>query len=126
MRLTAYQAQALRVKMLAEQNGQCVLCCYPCAASEAVLDHDHRHGHVRGVLHRGCNAMLGVIENNRARFLLGGPRMESMLGRVGLYINRDFSGNPLYHTFRSEEEKRVRRATKARKARVVKKEKASA
>jgi hypothetical protein len=105
--------------MLAEQGGRCLLCCDH-IADDAVLDHDHKTGRVRGVLHRGCNAMLGHIENNTARNNLHGGRLFSMLSRVEDYLSRRYDSNPLHHTHRTEEEKRVRRNKKARATRAAK------
>lgn len=97
-----------RAQMLADQGYRCVLCC-ELVADDDVLDHDHKTGHLRGVLHRGCNAMLGHIENNRARNGLSGPRLFRMLMRVEQYLTADYSSNPLHHSHRTAEQKRVRR-----------------
>ena len=41
---------------------------FECNMSDAVLDHDHKTGMVRGVLHRQSNARGGKIENSWKRF----------------------------------------------------------
>lgn len=120
-KLTASQVSAQRAKMLEQQGGLCLLCCDRIEVSEAVLDHCHTEGHCRGVLHRGCNSMLGVIENNRPRYLLRGPRLFAMLERVEGYLSADATANPLHHTFKTDEQKRVARNAKARKTRAAKK-----
>lgn len=97
-----------------------MLCCDRVGPDEAVLDHCHTTGHCRGVLHRGCNSMLGVIENNRPRYMLKGPRLFAMLERVEKYLAADPTSNPLYHTFKTPEQKRVAKNTRARKARAAK------
>lgn len=52
--------------MLQRQNNCCGLC-NEVIIDDAVLDHDHKTGELRMVLHRGCNALLGKIENNMPR-----------------------------------------------------------
>lgn len=46
------------------QNGQCALCDLSLDKVTPNIDHDHKTGHVRGVLCRGCNISLGSIEKN--------------------------------------------------------------
>lgn len=120
-KLTASQVKAQRDKMLADQGGLCMLCCERIEAGAAVLDHDHKTGHCRGVLHRGCNAMLGKIENARRINHLLGPRLGHMLSRVQAYITKDNSHLPVYYTHRTAEEKKERAKTLAKKRREAKK-----
>jgi hypothetical protein len=83
VRLTAATLPAYRTKALALQGGGCALCGEHVAPGEAVADHDHTTGVIRGVLHRGCNAMLGHIENNRPRHKLTNiARLSKFLGAV--------------------------------------------
>ncbi len=56
----------LREQLLLEQDNKCRLC-NQLIHDDAVLDHCHSTGLVRGVLHRGCNMFLGKIENNLKR-----------------------------------------------------------
>lgn len=112
-----------RVNKQIEQKGRCALCSQPIANGEAVYDHDHKTGHCRAVLHRGCNAMLGHIENNMPRHKLTNiVRLTAFLRAIPEYISRDWTDQPLHPTYRTEEEKRLRRNAKARKARAAKKE----
>lgn len=109
-----------REDSLDAQGHRCMLCC-DVVSDDAVADHDHKTGHMRGVLHRGCNAMLGHIENNRARNGLQGSRLFTMLARVEHYLKLDSTHNPLHPTFRDEEAKAERRRMLARKRRAEKK-----
>lgn len=102
--------------MLAEQGNLCLLCREPVEASQAVLDHDHITGHCRGVLHRGCNAMLGHLENNRARHLLTDPaKFARFLANITGYINADYSHQPLHSTHKNAAEKKAASYERARK-----------
>jgi hypothetical protein len=62
-------------------NNCCCALCGDLVIDDAVLDHDHKTGLVRQVLHRGCNSMLGKIENNMAR------------SRIDLHRLRQFAAN---------------------------------
>lgn len=123
-RLKSTQVKQHRDELLLAQGGRCLLCQERIEGDDVpVLDHDHNTGHVRGVLHRGCNAMLGHIENNRARNYLKGGRLFRMLRGIEAYILRDYAslGTPLHHTFKTEDEKRERRNKLARARRAKEK-----
>ena len=121
-RLTAAKVKAYREQLLAEQEGLCALCLEGVQPDEAVLDHDHKTGEVRGVLHRGCNAMLGHLENNRPRHKLQQvPRFTRFLSRIVEYIYRRRVDAPLYPTFRNAEQKRDLYNKRARAARAARK-----
>lgn len=112
-----------RRRRLAEQGGRCALCKETVRQDEAVLDHCHKSGRIRAVLHRGCNACLGHIENNMPRHKLTDiRRLSAFLRSIPAYLWADYQHEPLHHTHRTEEEKRLKRNAKARKARVAKKE----
>lgn len=122
-RLKQSEIAKVRTEMLAQQGGKCALCGDRISDGEAALDHCHKTGHIRGVLHRGCNAALGHVENNAPRYKLTNVvRLTRWLRSIPSYIYRDYSDQPLHYTFRTEEEKRIRRNLKARKARAAKKE----
>ncbi len=48
-------------KLYDAQNGKCALCRKP-FVSRPVVDHSHKTGKVRGLLHYRCNSLLGLIE----------------------------------------------------------------
>lgn len=121
-RLTAAQQKVYRETLLKKQSGKCALCGEKITPGEQVLDHCHTTGHCRGVLHRGCNAMLGHLENNRPRHKLTDiVRFSRFLAGVIKYIYADYSDKPLHSTYRTAEEKRLKRNAKARKARAARK-----
>ena len=111
-RLKPKDVAQYRAARLVEQGGICLLCGCELDKSEAVLDHDHQSGKIRGVLHRGCNAWLGKTENcikiNKLQ-----DRLEFLVSvRVQWYMQN--TTDVYHHSYRTEEEKRIRRNKKAR------------
>lgn len=119
-RITTSGIAAYRRDLLIKQGGRCALCetkpAVPC------LDHCHSTGVNRGVLCRGCNALLGKIENNAARNGLGDfNKLFKYLSKIPAYIVAGQRGGTgtLHPTFKTPEEKRVARNLKARKTRAA-------
>jgi hypothetical protein len=118
-KLKASEVALYRETLLQKQMGRCALC-GELIEGDDVLDHDHKTGIVRGVVHRGCNAMLGHIENNRARNHLTDPvKLARMLRAVPAYITGllPSTDSVLYPTHKTEDEKRELRNKRARLAR---------
>lgn len=68
----------------------------------AVTDHDHLEGHVRKTLDRNSNQLLGKTERNYQRFLgykKGIDPLPVILRRMAAYLEEDYSGNPLHHSW---------------------------
>jgi Recombination endonuclease VII len=107
-------------KLLLEQQGfKCAICDQPLAEDKAVLDHDHKGGHIRAVLHRDCNIMLGKVENASVRTGMGRERMIQFLQGAGQYIvthQKNVTGliHPSHFT---AEEKIERRKAKGKRTR---------
>lgn len=99
----------------------CALCGLPGVAKDPVLDHCHKTGAVRGTLHRSCNALLGKVENNVARF--GVKNLPAFLHGAASYLQRHATNitGLIHPTHKTPEEKRLARNTAARNARAVKK-----
>lgn len=109
-RLTSSGIAPYRAQLLAgRQRGLCALCkrkpTVPC------LDHCHSEGVVRGVLCRGCNALLGKIENNAARNGLRGNDLNTYLMNIPAYLAYGAQGGTgiLHPTHKTPEEKRLAR-----------------
>lgn len=118
-RLTVKALAQWRKDTLAKQGGKCAVCQLPCTEAAAVGDHCHDTGFMRGVLHRSCNSLLGKVENNFRRY--GVPNLAAFLHGVPAYLQRPMH-EVQYPTHRTDDEKRIARNAKARKARAVKKE----
>jgi hypothetical protein len=54
--------------LLRRQNGRCAICDQlPKPGTHLHVDHDHKHGPIRGLLCKGCNIALGELEDDPAR-----------------------------------------------------------
>ena len=51
--------------MLKSQNGRCAICRKLPSKQRFDIDHEHSRNIIRGLLCRGCNRFLGLIENGR-------------------------------------------------------------
>jgi hypothetical protein len=85
-----------------------------------VLDHSHDTGAIRATLHHSCNAILGKVENNAGRFGLSGHIIEFCMG-LGAYLQRHKTNvtGMIHPTHLTDEEKRIKKNTKARKVRAT-------
>lgn len=121
-RLKTTQVAATREALRAAQAGHCAICQQKLSAEEAVLDHDHATGAVRGTLHRGCNALLGKVENNYRRY--GVRNLAAFLAGVAQYLQRHETNQTglLHPSHKTDEEKRLARNAAARKRRQTQKE----
>lgn len=118
-RLTNGDIRPYRGAQLKRQNGICLLCSRP-IEEDPVLDHDHKSGECRGVLHRGCNAMLGKIENAMLICKIDIDLLPIYLANVTGYIQNAKCG-VLHPKHKTEDEKRIRKNKLARKRRAIKK-----
>lgn len=85
MKLKRTEIKSYRLLQLQEQNSLCALC-GESILDDAVLDHDHKSGLIRKVLHRGCNALLGKIENNLPRNRITIARLDAIANNLVTYI----------------------------------------
>lgn len=113
----------MRAQLLASQLGRCALCKLPVKPSADVLDHDHETGAIRAALHRGCNALLGKVENNYKRY--GVESLSAFANGVAAYLQAHETNRTglLHPTHKTDDEKRLRRnklAAASRKRRATK------
>lgn len=119
-KLKAKELKQYRVEVLADQEGICELCGNPLNSDEAVLDHDHYTGQIRGALHRGCNALLGRIENNCRRHLIPLASLADWLFGASQYLKLP-QHQILHPTHKTEEEKKIARNKKVQRKESTKK-----
>ena len=106
-RLKYREIPAVRNYLLEQQNHCCGLCGDVIEEGKAVLDHDHRSGIIRRVLHRGCNSMLGKIENNMARSEIDLFRLMKIADKVADYIQNNVT-DWIHPTYLTKEEKAMK------------------
>jgi hypothetical protein len=85
VKLKSTEIKSYRLEQLKQQQDLCALC-GDVIIDDAVLDHDHKTGLIRQVLHRGCNSMLGKIENNMPRSRINRDRLRAFALNLMQYI----------------------------------------
>lgn len=120
-KLKSKEVKTTRALLLEQQRGLCAICGLPVMVEDAVLDHCHKGGHVRAVLHRGCNALLGRVENNAPRHGIKIEQLIKFLHGAAAYIefhqeNRTSFIHPTHFTAEEKIERRKAKAKKAREA----------
>jgi len=113
-RLKQNEIAEVRTQIRERQSSKCSICQLPVSLSAAVLDHDHKTGAVRGVLHRGCNSLLGKLENNAARY--GVLDIGSFTNGVAQYLRNHMTNitGLIHPTHKSDDEKAIIRRNKAK------------
>jgi len=109
-----------RTLMHEQQGGFCAICNLVCTPEEAVLDHCHKGGHVRAVLHRSCNSLLGKVENGAPRYGMKPAQLIAFLHGAGNYLSTHAANQTalIHPTHFTPEEKAERRKLKTKRARV--------
>lgn len=97
-RITQSKTAGYRKALLTQQDCLCGLCGHHIEYEKAVLDHCHKSGRIRSVLHRGCNSLLGKIENNYKRFGITLDQLSVIAPTCYEYMNRDYSHNPYHYS----------------------------
>lgn len=115
-RLTHSEVKDVRTAQMAQQGNRCDLCGLPGVSKDPVLDHCHTTGAVRGTLHRSCNALLGKVENNHARFGVRVENLPAFLHGAAKYLQKHRTNitGLIHPTHKTEEEKRALRNKRAR------------
>lgn len=120
-KLKTAEVKPVRETLRIEQGHRCALCKLLLQADDAVLDHDHDTGAVRATLHRSCNALLGKVENNYRRY--GVQNLAAWAHGMPAYLTHHAVNRTglLHPTHKTEDEKRLARNARARKARAARK-----
>ena len=124
-RLSAGKLKEWREAQWEAQGRRCALTGYTISLAEAVADHDHATGHIRGVIHRGANSLLGKLENSYRRYGVSLPMVYALGRNLEAYLSQDHTVRPHYPTHRTEDEKRELRNKRARDARAKKQKEAA-
>lgn len=126
-KITRGQLLSVAKKLAQEQGGVCPLCNEPLDFSikgnkgdSVVVDHCHVSGRIRGALHRSCNGGEGKVASAAGRWIVGSmaspAKIASSLRRMADYLEREPT-ELIYHTHKSEDDKRELRAARERKRR---------
>lgn len=110
--LPAKSLPTYRNECLIDQEFICPICNTVIDPSKAVADHDHSTGHHRHILHRGCNSLIGKVENNFKRFGVTSEQLRNICPIIWEYINADYSMNPLHHTSKPKVKKPSKKRSK--------------
>lgn len=110
MKLKYSEVRVYREAQLQQQN-QCCALCGQYIDGDAVLDHDHKTGLLRQVLHRGCNSMLGKIENNMPRSQVNIDRLKGIAQNLIAYISTQHT-DIIHPTYKTPEEKLMKKKKK--------------
>ncbi|KKK62663.1 hypothetical protein LCGC14_3002100, partial [marine sediment metagenome] len=65
-----------------QQNGRCLFCGQQ-ADDRLVVDHDHKTGRVRGLVHSLCNQLIGRVEVLRDKW---GMPLDDITDRIRRYL----------------------------------------
>lgn len=117
---TSETASVLK-QMVARQGGKCAICGLGFTKVDgAVLDHCHKKGFIRGALHRSCNGGEGKVRV-KAQWSHKGVTPDEFLIGLGKYLETHQKPRyPLiYHSHKTDDEKRLARNAKARRKRAA-------
>jgi len=113
--LKAKEIALVRQEILTAQANKCALCQEQIQEGQAVLDHCHKTGQIRGVLHRGCNAFEGTLVNALPRNLITTQRLANIMTNLVAYQKQL---KPILHpTYKTVEERAQRAKKRAKKNR---------
>jgi len=121
-KLTRSQLNAYKQALVVQQGWTCPVSLKrfePDNLKDAVVDHDHVTGEIRGVLHRSANAVEGKVFSAVGRWGGVGMRYDEAvpyLKRLIAYLEAPGKG-VIYPLHKTDEEKRVTRNAKAKEAR---------
>ena len=110
IKLKTTQIKQYRETQLQHQDQKCALCGEDIDL-DAVLDHDHKTGLIRQVLHRGCNSLLGKIENSMPRSRVDIRRLEGIAHNLIAYLKTTHT-EILHPTHKTPEEKLMKKKKK--------------
>lgn len=123
-KLARSQMSTWKARQIQAQGGICPVSGRPFDPKnlkDAVIDHDHITGEIRGVLLRSANAVEGKVKNAVARW--GGTgedytKIIPYLERLLAYLKAPGTGM-IYPMHKTDEEKREARNARVRKVRAV-------
>lgn len=120
--LKVKEIKQTRDQLLLEQGGLCGMCNQHIIQGQEVLDHNHTTGIIRGVCHRSCNSLEGVLINAVKRYAV--RDLESFMACLASYhkTHEEDQTSLLHPSFKTPQaRKELAKKRKARnKAKVLK------
>lgn len=110
-KLSASKLPQYRLDQL-QINNVCPICNQVISIDQAVADHDHKTGRHRAILHRSCNSFISRLENSWKRYGISPKQFEIICPIVWEYINKDYSHQPLHHTYKPKPIRKPRQPRK--------------
>lgn len=122
-RITLAEVAVVKQAILAKrQNFQCAVCPQPLTVRTGCLDHDHYTGLIRGVLCRNCNGIEGKVKNLSIRGRRTLPPKDYIRNIAAYWeVHEQDRTGLVYYNHLTTDEKRIKRNTKVRKKRAIKK-----
>ena len=114
-RLKTSQVQSVRDKLKVLQGNKCAICGHPFSVRDGpALDHDHKTGVIRGVLHLSCNQAEGRIKSKASLGHRGISPEKYTIG-LGKYLEKHQRPQTklLHPSHLTEDEKRIKRNKRA-------------
>lgn len=126
-KITRGQLRSVGLQLAKAQGGLCPLCGTPldftikgAKGDSVVIDHCHISGRIRGALHRSCNGGEGKVASAAGRWIVGSMQdpkaIAAAIRRVADYLDQEPT-ELIYHSHKSEDDKREIRNAQARKKR---------
>lgn len=125
-RIDRSEIATIRARILKQQGGKCAICKQPIDPKSrtdyAVLDHDHKTGYIRAVLHNNCNKAEGKVKT-KAQMCHKGIDAYEYLISLGEYLklHKEPQTNLLHPEHLTEAEKAEKRREYQRKYRAKQK-----
>lgn len=113
-KLKASEISSVRLSMLYQQDMKCMICKKDCS-SDPVLDHNHKTGCIRGVLHRSCNLALGKLEGIARINKMSLDELSGFLTGCIQYLNSDSTSGLIHPTYFTPDEKKARAKAKRKR-----------
>jgi len=113
-RLKQKEIKDYRMDLWHEQSHICPLCDLKIEKEDAVLDHCHKTGHIRRVLHRACNSSEGRV----MKWAYSSKAFDPLhfLDNLIKYHLIDFTNMPYHPKHLTPNEKEIKRLTKLMRA----------
>ncbi len=119
-RLKQQDIAKVREEISSLQGNLCAIC--QTAMEEKCLDHDHKTGIIRSVLCRNCNGIEGKIFNLCRRGKRNATEAEYIVEILNYWNFHKQNPRGIFHpTYKTEDEKRIKRNKKVRLNRKKKK-----